>query len=253
MSGESAFSKVANEVLQAAEQVATRMEEGLSVLMNGKLPDEVDDNTATAKQESPDFDTDTIDDLSEEEIQEILQREMMENSPLGGIADSVIGDIMKNQASGPSTPLEHFHAFRSAITWSEAFIQCLITFQILMFLLCMWVSRKDRGLTPRVGVMVLIAAIVRSAEWLNSYGAKNWERLGISQNYFDKRGIFVGIMLCGPLLVYCVIMLFMYVREAGALLVQVKKEELRRKKEKQNEKSKKSKKNKTNGSTKKNN
>jgi hypothetical protein len=123
--------------------------------------------------------------------------------------------------------MEHFHAFRSAITWSETFILSLVAFQIFMFFLVLWSSRKDRGLTVRVTVMVFIGVLVRSAEWLNQIGARNWESIS-TQNYFDKRGIFLGIMLCGPLLVDCVIMLLMFVKEAGQLLIEVKTEQLRK-------------------------
>jgi len=98
-----------------------------------------------------------------------------------------------------------------------------------MFILCLWASKKSRGLGPRVVVMVLIAAIVRSAEWLNGLGARNWRQFA-TQNYFDKRGIFIGIMLCAPLLVDSFIMLLFFVREASHLLVEVKREELVRKK-----------------------
>jgi hypothetical protein len=77
--------------------------------------------------------------------------------------------------------------------------------------------------------MVFIGGLVRSAEWLNEIGGRNWEKIS-TQNYFDKRGIFVGIMLCGPLLVDCLIMLFMFVKEAGQLLIEVKTEELKKRK-----------------------
>lgn len=141
---------------------------------------------------------------------------------------------------GPSTPLEHIEAFRSAITWSESFIQCLVAFQVFMFCLCLWASRRDRGLTVRVAVLATIGIIVRSAEWMNRQGSMHWKEC-CTQNYFDRRGIFMGVMVCGPLLFDCVIMLIFFVREAGLLLVQVKRSEIRKKA--------KSKKPKTNSST----
>jgi hypothetical protein len=174
--------------------------------------------------------------MSEEEIQKLLDENadvMMQHSPLKGIADNVMGNIMVGNV-GPQTPLEHFHAFRSAIRWSEKFIIGLMTFQFIMFLLCLFVSRRDRGLTPRVCVLVFIGAVVRSAEWLNSLGAKYWERFA-TQDYFDKRGIFVAIMLSGPLLLDSLMMLFMFVSEASSLLIRVKKAEIKQKKKKEQE------------------
>lgn len=127
--------------------------------------------------------------------------------------------------------MEHFDAFRSAITWSEAFILGLIAFQIAVFFLCHYVSRREGALTPRVCMLVFIGVIVRSAEYLNIWGANNWERFA-TQDYFDKRGVFVGIMLSGPLLLDSLMMLFMFVAEAGSLLVKVKKKEMKHKKKK---------------------
>jgi 4-amino-4-deoxy-L-arabinose transferase-like glycosyltransferase len=129
--------------------------------------------------------------------------------------------------------MEHFDAFRSAITWSEAFILGLIAFQIVVFLLCLYVSRRDGPLTPRVFMLVFIGAVVKSAEYLNGWGARNWERFA-TQNYFDSRGVFVGIMLSGPLLLDSLVMLFKFVAEAGSLLIAVKKEEMKHKKKQQN-------------------
>lgn len=97
-----------------------------------------------------------------------------------------------------------------------------------MFVLSIWVSRKSRSLAPRLCVMSLIAIIVRSAEHLNRLGTQRWQLLA-TQNYFDKRGVFVSIMLCGPLLLDSFVMLISFVLEASNLLVQVKQAELRSK------------------------
>lgn len=125
--------------------------------------------------------------------------------------------------------MEHFHAFRSAIRWSENFIVGLICFQIIVFLLCFYVSRKDRGLASRVPLLVFIAIIVRSAERLNALGAEHWESFA-TQDYFDKRGVFVGIMLCAPLLLDSLMMLIFFMKEASTLLVQVKRNQIQQQK-----------------------
>ena len=133
---------------------------------------------------------------------------------------------------GPETPLEHFHAFRSAITWREPFILGLVAFQIIMFFLCLYVSRPERGLAPRLAVMVTLAVIVRSSEILNDWAAQHWESF-CTQNYFDARGVFVMVMVCAPLLLDSLIMLFLFLREASQLLVQVKKVQLKQKMQQQ--------------------
>lgn len=228
------FERISNEVLEATEMIAARWEEGVSILLGedttGQDGASSDGGTPGAGSgQQVDLEDLDLDDLSDEEIQQLLHEHMDQSSPLEGIADSVMSDIMSRQ-SGPTGPLEHFHAFRSAITWSEKFILGLIGFQIFMFLLCYFVSRRSKALAPRLVVMVFIGAVVRSAEWLNGLGARHWEKFA-TQNYFDRRGIFVAIMLSGPLLLDSFLMLISFVVEASQLLVTVKKEELRRKKQ----------------------
>lgn len=143
---------------------------------------------------------------------------------------------------GPQTPTDHFHAFCAAVNWTEPFILSLMAFHVVVFALCMWASRPSRSLVPRVGIMICIGILVRSAERLNTYAAQNWEEFS-TQNYFDSKGVFMGIFLCGPLLVDSFLMLVVYLREAAQLLVQVKTMELKRKQEakKKNKESKKKK------------
>jgi len=126
--------------------------------------------------------------------------------------------------------MDHFHAFRAAVNWTEPFILSLMTFHVVVFMLCMWASRPSRSLVPRVVLMVSIGILVRSAERLNVYAAQNWQDFA-TQNYFDSKGVFMGIFLCGPLLVDSFLMLVIYLREASQLLVQVKTMELKRKEE----------------------
>jgi len=79
--------------------------------------------------------------------------------------------------------------------------------------------------------LVFIGIIVRSAEWINTQGAKHWEQFA-TQDYFDKRGIFIGIMLAAPLLVDSFMMLLFFMSEASSLLIEVKRNEIKEKKNK---------------------
>ena len=128
----------------------------------------------------------------------------------------------------PETPLEHLQAFRSAITWEEPFIIGLVAFQVVMFVLCIYVSRPDRSLAPRLAVMITIACIIKCSETINEYAAQNWESF-CTQNYFDRRGVFMMVMICCPLLLDSLIMLFLFLREASQLLVKVKTSQLKEK------------------------
>lgn len=97
-----------------------------------------------------------------------------------------------------------------------------------MMLLCVWLSRTNGSTAGRLTIMAFIGILVRSAEYLNRKGEQHWESFA-TQDYFDKRGIFIAIMLCAPLLFDCLYMLMMFVREAGQLLIQVKRKELGKK------------------------
>ena len=128
--------------------------------------------------------------------------------------------------------MEHISAFKSAIHWNEPFILALITFQVVMFTAAIYVSRPNRGIAPRLTVMVMIGTLVRLSQYINTYAAEHWESFA-TQNYFDRGGIFIGIMFCGPLLFYCMMMLFMFLREASQLLIQVKTYEIKKKRTKE--------------------
>lgn len=213
-------------VLEASEQIIRVVEEGTSVLMGeltttgNKAPSGGGEETTTTANEYP-MDDDMI--ISDEE--DIANMK----SPLDGITEGVLSDIMKNQAK-PMSARESFDAFRSAITWSEPFILGLIAFHIIILLVTLFVTRRC-GLRGRMGFLTLIAVVVRSAESLNGYGAKNWERFA-TQNYFDDRGIFISTMMSAPLLLVGLYMLVSYLREASYLLVEVKKYQIKEKQKK---------------------
>lgn len=86
-------------------------------------------------------------------------------------------------------------------------------------------------MTSRMILLGIIAVVVRSAEYLNRWGNANWKSFA-TQDYFDPKGIFVSLMLSGPLLFLSFFMLIAFLREASTLLVQVKKFELKEKQRK---------------------
>lgn len=85
---EGVFAKLANEVLQAAEHIVTRFDEGASALLHGKLPDG-GANNGDSPDVSDDFDLHDENDPPFDED--------MAGSPLEGIAESVLSDIIGGQ------------------------------------------------------------------------------------------------------------------------------------------------------------
>jgi hypothetical protein len=172
-------------------------------------------------------------------------------SPLMGMANSVLSDIMSMQVSvslgqtltpvalpplhtlcflttllaiiqtGPQTIKEHIHAFTSAITWDESFIKVILGFHVVVIVAAIAIHRQG-GVYSRLGFMIFVGIIVRLADTMNRIGNSRWKEFA-TQNYFDNGGIFMGIMICAPLLIVCLIMLISMIREAANLIVDVGK------------------------------
>ena len=136
--------------------------------------------------------------------------------------------------------MENIQAFSAAITWDEPFIKCLLGFHVLV-ILTTYATIKRGDMYIQLGLMVFLGVIVRFAEKMNQIGNSRWRDFA-TQNYFDKNGIFMGIMICAPLLMVCFVMLVSLIREAKSLLVDLSKmkmqakENAKKKSEKQKKK-----------------
>ena len=117
--------------------------------------------------------------------------------------------------------MENIQAFSAAITWDEPFIKCLLAFHVLV-ILTTYATIKRGEMYVQLGLMVFLGVIVRFAEKMNQIGNSRWRDFA-TQNYFDKNGIFMGIMICAPLLMVCFVMLVSLIREAKSLLVDLSK------------------------------
>ena len=136
--------------------------------------------------------------------------------------------------------MENIQAFSAAITWDEPFIKCILGFHVLV-ILTTYATIKRGDMYIQLGLMIFLGVIVRFAEKMNQIGNSRWRDFA-TQNYFDKNGIFMGIMICAPLLMVCFVMLASLIREANSLLVDLSKmkmqakENAKKKSEKQKKK-----------------
>lgn len=89
---ESYFTKVANEVLDASEKLAYRLEEGLNLFLGGEVDGASSSGSASKPHQGAASD-------NEFEGWEDDMDGMDAGSPLDGIAQSVMGDIMAGQVS----------------------------------------------------------------------------------------------------------------------------------------------------------
>uniref|UniRef100_A0A7S3NGQ9 Transmembrane protein 18 n=1 Tax=Aureoumbra lagunensis TaxID=44058 RepID=A0A7S3NGQ9_9STRA len=142
-----------------------------------------------------------------------------------GMLEGVEGDIldlMKKTKAVPENFREHLEAFVAAINWKETWIRILLASHVVFWLVFFVTRRWPRMQTF---LFILITVLVGGAESLNSFCAKNWKKFA-TQNYFDREGVFAGIMFCAPLLALGFAMLANFLLQASDLLVQVKRREI---------------------------
>jgi transmembrane protein 18 len=138
-------------------------------------------------------------------------------------AQSHIDYLIKETYVAPKNAMEHWAggvhfivpsltppAFSSAIDWTETWIRGLLCFHVLLFLIVI-ISRKNVDL--QTFFFFFIAILVFLSETINTFCSSHWKEFS-RQNYFDKNGIFVGILFSAPLLCIC---LFQLVRTRSLL------------------------------------
>lgn len=224
------FNSLTDHLIDTSERLIKVVEEGSTILLGGTLsqPQDNDATTTTAGQSysAPTGASPDMEDLDGILSDELKQEYMNMDSPLNGIADGVLGDIMRNQAT-PTTIWEHMQAFKAAINWSEYFIIGILSFHIAMAFLT-FIILKHGEMKSRLSILVIISILVQCAQTFNTWASTNWETFA-TQNYFDESGVFVTLVWSAPLLLITFVMLIAYLREAGQLLIQVKTKELKKK------------------------
>lgn len=109
-------------------------------------------------------------------------------------------------------------AFAHAIDWTDPFIVCLLLFHLLV-LVTAW-SWRDRAV-GQLFIYLVLAALTFSAQSLNDYCREHWREMGIRQNYFDRRGVFMMIMFCAPMLAVTLFMTVHMLYQTASLMVMV--------------------------------
>jgi len=215
---------LSNYVSDAVDRVVARLEEGAAILLGSEIP-------LAPTNPQPDHTTQEF----SQEGEYFSQEDMNMESPLSGMAQGVLNDILSKQA-GPQTVMEHIHAFSAAVTWREPFVIGLVSLQVVL-LLCTIVAIRSQSLWGRMTLFLLMVALSRAAEWINTHLYSHFDQYGISQNYFDASGLFMTVLMCGPMMLYCMALLLSFVWESKNLLVEVKRMELRKKMKAQQSKS----------------
>ena len=128
---------------------------------------------------------------------------------------------MRQNATGSF--VDDVMGFYHAIDWSERWLLALLFFHLCVWLVVVGTRRHN---TVQMVLLVALLAVVRSAEWINGVAGRHWE-LFASQQYFDKHGVFVSVLLSVNLLLAAFFILGNALRASVAMLIEVKKKEFK--------------------------
>eukprot|EP01060_Flectonema_neradi_P006639 TRINITY_DN14502_c0_g1_i1.p1 TRINITY_DN14502_c0_g1~~TRINITY_DN14502_c0_g1_i1.p1 ORF type:complete len:213 (+),score=35.01 TRINITY_DN14502_c0_g1_i1:48-641(+) len=153
------------------------------------------------------------------------------NSTLGGYEFSWEG-LQNATSAASSQAYDEAHRFYLAVDWSERWIQAMLSFHILMW--SIWFVATVRGCSSefKITFFIICAILCGSASMLNTLGGEHWEKFS-SENYFDSHGIFLAITWCTPFVVLLLFLLLQMLFDVAKLLVNVKVEQLKRRKMKE--------------------
>ena len=111
--------------------------------------------------------------------------------------------IAQKTNHAPKDFYEHFVAFTSAINFNQNWIKIIGIIHLLLFITV--IGTLDRFYLQSVLFFILLS-IIFLLEYINTYASINWQ-LFSDQNYFDKHGVFIGVIIATPLIFICFIQL----------------------------------------------
>jgi len=141
------------------------------------------------------------------------------------ILKSIISNLNMNSEPIEVNEIDGILAYVQSINWNEPWLQgvlCLHGFigSITIF------TRKCTSV--QIFLFLSYLCVIYLGELINEKAASNW-RLFASQQYFDSNGLFISVILLGPLLLNCVLMVIFWLLESCEILVKVKRAEYRQK------------------------
>jgi hypothetical protein len=143
--------------------------------------------------------------------------------------DNVLKEILASQpqSTGPSSMSDSAEAFLTAINFKEdgpAFIYPMVAFHVFALTI---VILTRRNLNAQAAIFLVLASLIYLSENLNTWASLNYEKFS-TQNYFTPDGSFVGLLFSLPLLLISCIAVGSMVYNAGLLVVQVKRAEMKK-------------------------
>jgi hypothetical protein len=152
------------------------------------------------------------------------------NDFMGSITED-LSRMVKESYKAPETFMEHWGAFRAAVDWGERWIQGLLVFHAVIFVLFL-VFRNSVDF--QTGLFLFVCFLTMLSERINTACALHWRSFA-TQNYFDEHGTFTSTMWSMPLLLIGFAQLINFLRLTSSALITYKRLELGAKKKKERE------------------
>lgn len=121
--------------------------------------------------------------------------------------------------------LPRVQGFYKAVDWSERWIQCLLGFHVVTLALAI-ATRKSESAQMVIFFVCMILAF--GAERINALAHENWRTFS-TQDYFDEKGLFISVMMSGPLLCILIVVLINFLIIMTGVMVKAKRAQLKQK------------------------
>ena len=150
----------------------------------------------------------------------------------GGPADpAMLERLLNGELGGNFTGIGNMTAsfmadvtgFYHAVDWSERWLLGLAAFHVLVWTIAVGFRHYDN---VQIVLLLAVLGVIYCAETINRIAGENWRSFA-TQNYFDKRGVFISVMFSTPLLACSMFVLLNALRSASSLLIAVKRKELK--------------------------
>ncbi|KAL0589541.1 hypothetical protein ABG067_002445 [Albugo candida] len=105
-----------------------------------------------------------------------------------------------------------------AVDWREPLIIGTITSHLVLLIL-VYITRKKYAF--QVIWFIAIITLLILSERVNAWGHQNWKLIA-TQNYFDSRGVFIGIFYAAPLLFIGFVQSTLNMKRMIDLMVEIK-------------------------------
>lgn len=145
---------------------------------------------------------------------------------LASVHQQVLNSLGKDPrtAGGYETFYDAVMGFVSAVDWErDTWIAGILMAELFVLILVLFTRRIW---SAQLFIFFFNAFVIFSCERINTYAQGHWREFS-TQDYFDNNGVFVGVIVCAPILFTMAVQMLMSLYDTSHLLVDVKRKELK--------------------------